>query len=715
MKKKLIACLGMLGLALTSLFVSPISSNAATSSHTGHSNTTSISEVDLVSGNYDVINLEKLDYRQFVTTQGMYNFPAYELFAINRSDYDNCTYTALQSNFIKVTNHFVWDTANVHEHVTCCDSSTMQVAHKLKFEAMNCYVGYFKKTFNCYASIHIVDLWCGITPDRTAPTITGTNLISVNVDSLPSQADILSNIEVTDDTDDNPTLEVVSSNYDSSNRTLGDYSIVVRGVDASGNTSANYTITVRVLDTTKPTITGTNLTAQANNVHLQDYQILGSQFKVSDNYNSASEITKVLTRNDYEAKWNIPGVYLVECKATDTSGNFASATISITVVDKTPPTISGTNKTQPNNVKLSTDEILALFTASDDVSLKSKRLIDNSYSANWNIPGTYTVECEAFDTANNRTTAFITITVEDKVAPTITGENKTVTYYNKITDLKSLFTIADDVTSLENLKFEILTDTYTASFNKKGSYVVKAKVTDEAGNYAQAEVTLSVIDDRAPVIVAPSEVELGNSRRYTDEELRASITITDEYDGAILDYTITDDDNYALNYKTPGTYTRVIKAVDSSGNERTFPVPYKVKDDTSPEVWLNRYFIVASEGEAITEDQIMIYVAKSLGVEAEEIASIEGLSDEYEVGTYELAVTLYSGEAYTFNLAVKPNNPDNEEPAATEDGFFSTKDYASKLFDFKNWKEWTFWIWFTYIGGGLAIVGFFILRKKFKK
>lgn len=94
---------------------------------------------------------------------------------------------------------------------------------------------------------------CTVVNDTTAPTITGVEALTI------AQGDTVSfkkNIEVTDDYDENPTLEVDSSQVNLDKR--GSYTLTYIATDAAGNTSKKSTtvkiVSAKITEATEETV-----------------------------------------------------------------------------------------------------------------------------------------------------------------------------------------------------------------------------------------------------------------------------------------------------------------------------------------------------------------------------------------------------------------------------------------------------------------------------
>jgi len=103
--------------------------------------------------------------------------------------------------------------------------------------------------------------------------------------------------------------------------------------------------------------------------------------------------------------------------ATDDCGNSSSASQTITVVDNTPPTISGVG--DDATIECPTDPVFSTPTAADDCGPANLTYVDDTTfgdcPAEYSITRTWT----AADSCGNTSTASQTITVEDNTPPMI--------------------------------------------------------------------------------------------------------------------------------------------------------------------------------------------------------------------------------------------------------------------------------------------------------
>ncbi len=754
MKKKIIACLGLLGLAMTSLFVSPIKSNAAAPTQEA----TDIATYSFVAadgkilpdcfGDYEYLTRtldETPTFTHFnIRTYGCdfgENYAITDALAIIDTDEnngelhwdkiscddpnaygfvlceDNSTtknyFRSLGAKFLELTIYQCWDTnGSVLDLINTWDEVLAVAVPGSIFRSSEWgYIedhGIKKMVVDEDTSVYEVD--------NQAPVPNVPANFVVNIDDMLTQEQVLSHVIVEDETDPNPQLVVKSSAYNPSNRTTGTYPIVFYAEDASGNKSIDYTFNVVVADVTNPTNLGFGVHTQPNNVKLTDEEIL-DLFTVSDNYSTVDKIDKFLNRNLYASMWNIPGTYQVMCRAIDEAGNKTDTTSYILVIDKTAPTNTPSDITIGNDALWLDDvDLKDLFTVSDDVSSTAnitKTLLADGYTANWNIPGDYNIICRATDEAGNYTDSTAIVTIVDKTAPLLKGQTIDVEYSEKITDLKSLFEYSDDVSDYENIQFVIDKDEYTSSYDIKGIYQIEAHATDEAGNIGYDYAILRVVDRTKPIITVPTEITVGNSAYHTLEELMSKIVVVDGYDGVITDYSITDDNDYATNFGTVGKYKFTITASDAESNTQTATATFNVIDSTSPTIKYDKYVIVLSQGEELTIEMIKSYASQSLGVAEAAILTIEGEYDTSEMGMYALSLYMRDGSVQPFSISV------GESYKTVHKNFWSAEGWSfGALFSFNKWTDWNIAIWATWVGGGLAIVliasGVYAYRRKKK-
>lgn len=130
---------------------------------------------------------------------------------------------------------------------------------------------------------------------------------------------------------------------------------------------------------------------------------------VTDNHDTAPE----LTVDDSSVDWNAPGNYNITYIATDKSGNEASTTAALTIIeDNTPPVIYGA--TDRSLCVGGTIAYRSGVLVTDETDEAPKLSIDSS-GVDLSTPGTYPLVYSATDDAGNVATVEVTITVHEKL------------------------------------------------------------------------------------------------------------------------------------------------------------------------------------------------------------------------------------------------------------------------------------------------------------
>ncbi len=279
---------------------------------------------------------------------------------------------------------------------------------------------------------------------------------------------------------------------------VGSTTVEVTATDASGN-AVSKSFTVTVVDNQPPVIT-----APANIDVLFGTPIVLGTATASDNC-GVPAIT-----NNAPATFPI-GITVVTWTATDASGNTSRVNQSVTVRDGIAPVLNGV----PANVTVSCGNIppVATVTASDnydqnvtvtftETSTKGTNPANASFY-NYIITRTW----RAVDAGGNQVAASQTITVADTEAPIMTQPVNIAT--NSAAGTCGA-TVNYSVTATDNCGSPI---TYT--FSKASGTVFSVGVTtvtvtarDASGNSVTRSFTVTVTDNQAPVITAPSNVNV---------------------------------------------------------------------------------------------------------------------------------------------------------------------------------------------------------------
>ncbi len=378
---------------------------------------------------------------------------------------------------------------------------------------------------SCSFTVTITD------PDAPVITVNGDNPMTVECGTTFTDPGATAN-----DLCAGPVTVNASGTVDANNP--GTYTITYTATD--GTNTATATRTVYVVDTTAPVITvnGANpMTVECGTTFTDPGATATDSCEGTVPVNSSGTVDT-----------STPGTYTITYTATDGT-NTATATRTVNVVDTTAPVIT-VNAPNPMTVECHTSFTDPGATATD--SCQGTVAVTSTNNVNVNVPGSYTVNYSATDSAGNTATATRTVNVVDTIAPTLTlnGANPmTVECHTSFTDpgATASDSCAGDLTGS-------IVVTGSVNPNVVGTYTLTYTVSD-GYNSASASRTVNVVDTIAPVITVnganPMIVECHTT--FTDP----GATATDSCAGNVP---VSSSSN--VNPNVPGTYTITYTATD---------------------------------------------------------------------------------------------------------------------------------------------------------
>ena len=261
--------------------------------------------------------------------------------------------------------------------------------------------------------------------------------------------------------------------------------------------------------------------------------------------------------------------------ATDDCGNASTASQTITVIDNTPPTISGL----PSDLSLECDEEIPApidvitsdncgnVTVSVNETTQESPICENNYV----ITRTYT----ATDDCGNTSSATQTITVTDTSAPTLTFNTAQLmdlmsgdTLFlecNELFNVEDAAIITDNCDDNPNVVFN--EETIVGTDCEADGYLVRLictwELSDDCGNTSTFILNIIIADNTPPVIFCPEDitVDLGIGETIPSAaDVNVVDNCTDNIDLLVEETSIPDADE--CGYTIIRTYT----ATDECGN-----------------------------------------------------------------------------------------------------------------------------------------------------
>lgn len=413
-----------------------------------------------------------------------------------------------------------------------------------------------------------------ITPylDVNAPEFQGSaTFIKAYYETISIQDIIDAHILVLDDIDGDITQNIVVSNdtYSTNMHTTGTYSATLTVTDSSGN-SAFMELTVIVKDEVAPDIQGPeSITIDVDQVPtLAD--VIASHYTIVDGHDGV--LSHTVTLDNYTPNQTTIGAYDVTMEAIDAAGNRTAKTVTLEVVDQTAPTlVTNPNLSVYMSDPKSIETILAGLTVTDNydnADLLSFAILSDTYTVNVSSPGTYDVDVVLSDLSGNGTHETLLITIHDDVAPHISGPTYIQTSYQgapTLSDILDQLTVTDNVDALSTSDLVVTEDTYSGRTTETGTFVVSLQVTDSSGNVATHQVTMTIVDDKAPVIYIDNYL-VTVTTQATFAPADAVRMMVNNQEIAEDDYMIeVIEDEYSGNETTPGTYRYRLRLIGSTG------------------------------------------------------------------------------------------------------------------------------------------------------
>jgi len=380
--------------------------------------------------------------------------------------------------------------------------------------------------------------------------------------------------QINDGSSDNSgsfTLAISMSDFNASN--LGTNTVTLTVTDNSGN-SSSATAVVTVEDVTAPVVLTKNITVQLD--ENGNVSITADQINDGSSDNSGS-FTLAISVSDFSCS-NI-GDNIVKLTVTDKSGNSSNAMVAVTVQDKVAPEAIAQNITIHLN---SLGEVTITGSqinngSSDACGIKSLEVYPSTFD--YNDTGDNDVTLTVTDLNNNVSTANAIVTVIDRIPPTAVAQDIIVQLDSTGTATITAEEIDNGSSDASGIASE---EVSPSSFNcsNVGSNFVILTVTDMNGNISTDTVTITILDEIAPVAMAK------NITVQLDENGTASVTAAQINDGSM------DACGIALLEVSPsvfdcskiGANTVTLTVTDENGNSSTANAVVTVEDKIAPSI-----------------------------------------------------------------------------------------------------------------------------------
>ncbi|UXV27689.1 putative Ig domain-containing protein [Mammaliicoccus sciuri] len=386
----------------------------------------------------------------------------------------------------------------------------------------------------------------------------------------------------------------------------GTYEVTVISSDKVYNeTETTFTITVE--DTIPPTVDPIEDQSTEVNTPITDVTLNGkdnSGDPVTHNVTGLPDgVTYNSETNTISGTPTKAGNYNVIVITSDEAGNETETTFTITVEDKTAPTVDPVeNQTTEVNTPITDIKLTGEDNSGDPVTHNVTGLPDGityneatqTISGTPTTPGNYEITIVTRDEAGNSVETTFTITVEDTLPPTVDPVDDQATEVNTpIEDItlngkdNSGQPVTHEVSGLpEGVTYNPETNTISGTPTTVGSYEVTVVSTDESGNKTETTFTITVEDTTAPDVDPVDDQTTEVNTPIKDVTLNGKDNsgkpVTHEISGLPDGVTFDPETNTISGTPTTvGSYDVTVVSTDESGNktETTFTI---IVEDTLP-------------------------------------------------------------------------------------------------------------------------------------
>ncbi len=358
--------------------------------------------------------------------------------------------------------------------------------------------------------------------------------------------------------------------------------VTYEATDTYGNT-ASCSINITVSDLTPPTISCPANIVQNNTPGLCLRVVHYATPTASDNCSNA---TVRITNGPQSGAPLSPGyTTMIEYEATDGSGNTATCSFSVTIIDAEAPTITCPNAITQDNDLGACEAIISYPapTAMDNCSGETVSLKSGMASGSAFPVGTTTVTYEVIDGGGNTALCSFDVTVNDTLAPGITCPANII-QANDQGACEATVTYASPSTS-DACGHETLSRTAGpasgSAFPTNEVTTISYEVTDAAGNTADCSFTVTVVDTMAPTIVCPANIVQANDQGVCEAVVNYDTPTTYDNCGNEVLVMVSGKASGAT-CDVGSTETVVYEVTDQAGNTASCSFTITVNDSTRP-------------------------------------------------------------------------------------------------------------------------------------
>ncbi len=479
--------------------------------------------------------------------------------------------------------------------------------------------------------------------DTTAPVLSGTP-VDFTLEATGAGTIATFTSPTATDAVGPPNPAVTCTPASGSSFALGATTVSCSAFDYSGN-QATSSFTITITDTTAPVLfLPDTVTAEATGPSGASVSYTASASDLVDGPTSPS-------CTPTSGSTFALGTTTVGCSATDLSGNEATGSFSVVVVDTTAPVISDTlenmtlEATGPSGAVASWTDPTASDLVSGSVVVTC---VAGSLGNGDTFPlGVTTVTCTATDDAGNSASDDFTVTVQDTTPPSLSVPADQVVEATSAAGAITTFNVtATDAVDPSPL---VSCDADSGDTFPLGATLVSCTATDVSGNEANGSFTITVVDTTPPVVTPPSDIMAEATGPSGAAVIYTNASALDIVDGLLA----TSCDPASGSTFGPGATTVTCSATDSAGNTGTAAFIITVVDTTAPVISVPANITVP--GTSLSGATVS-YIASASdvvdGIFAPTCSPVSGATFGYGTTTVNCSATDNAGNSATASFTV---------------------------------------------------------------
>jgi len=511
--------------------------------------------------------------------------------------------------------------------------------------------------------------------DDEDPTITCPSDISQSNDIGSCDAAVtVPAPTVTDNCSANPTNDYNGIADASDTYPLGMTAVVFTATDTAGNT-ATCSFNITITDDENPMITCPSDITQTADTDSCNAAVMVPAPTYMDNCNIDVVINDYNSTSDASDTYPV-GMSIVGFTVADSAGNTATCSFNIMITDDQMPMI-----TCPADITQATD----LDSCNAMVTVPTPTFMDNcpgttimndynstSDASDIYPEGTTTVTFTATDAAANTMTCSLDIMINDEQDPTITCPSD-MTQTADANMCSAAVTVPAPMSD-DNCAVMMVMNDYNSTSDASDTYNVGTTsvtytATDNSGNTASCDFSITITDDEMPTVTCPADMtQTADAGSCSAAVTVPALTAMDNCGvmSVTNDYNNTDDASDTYNV---GTSSVTFTATDTAGNMASCVVMITITDDEDPTVSCPTDITQSNDpgvcAAAVTVPAPMAMDNCGIMTVMNDFNSTSDASDTYDVGTTTVTFTVADTAGNTATCSLDITIEDNEAPVIT--------------------------------------------------